>query len=178
MIADDANLVAGVFKSRRQADVALRDLHGIGLTDADLEVGAPAPGSYRIEYHESNVIGRGIKRGVLFGVPVGGLIAAGFFTAILPAETLATTIGMGLVIGGYWGIFFGGLTGMVLAMLKHREAVPRFAVQADSPEILIVAHAGDHFYDARDVMEHDGARYFLEDVPAMRSRQGSLAAAG
>jgi hypothetical protein len=177
MIADDANLVAGVFKSQRQADVALRDLHGIGLSDADLEVGAPAPGSYRIEYHESNIIGRGIKRGVIFGVPVGGLIAAGFFTAILPAETLLTTIGMGLVIGGYWGIFFGGLSGLALSMLKHREAAPRFAVENGSPEILIVAHAGDHFYDARDVMEHDGARYFLEDVPAVRSLQGSLAAA-
>ena len=77
MVADDGNGVMGLFRSQRQADAAVQGLYRIGLTDADVEVGVPEPGRYRVEYYESQDVGRGILRGMALGIPVASTTAGG-----------------------------------------------------------------------------------------------------
>ena len=50
------NLVAGVFTSRARAEAASKDLLRIGLTEHDVELGAPAPGRYRLEDREPGIV--------------------------------------------------------------------------------------------------------------------------
>ena len=175
MIAESAHLVAGVFKSQAEAEETLEDLHRIGLTDADLEVGAPVPGRYRVEIHESQEIGRAVVRGIAVGVPLGGIIATGFLLLVVPGIALTSAIGLGLAMGGYWGIFFGGLGGMALKVIAH-DRERQYAIAPDSAEVLVIAHADDQYGAVHHTMANHGSRAFLMDVPHVRPAQ--LAAAG
>jgi hypothetical protein len=175
MVASDGNVVAGLFRSQRQADAALQALHRIGLTDADVEVGAPEPGRYRVEYYESQEVGSGILRGIALGIPVGGIIGSGFVVLSVPEMALAGSIALGFVIGAFWGIFFGGLTGMLMRSLEPTQALHYTAAPGTS-EVVVIAHAGDQSGLAQAVMKHGKARYFFRDVPELRSSQRRLVA--
>jgi hypothetical protein len=77
MIAEHDNLVVGLFRSQRQADAALDRLHRLGVQDKDVEVGAPEPGRYRIEYHESSTVWTAVRNGIASGAVVGVAISMG-----------------------------------------------------------------------------------------------------
>lgn len=177
MVADGGNVVAGLFKSQRQADIAVQALHRIGLTDADVEVGTPEPGRYRVEYYESQEVGRGILRGMAVGIPVGGIIGSGFLVLSLPEMALAGSISLGFIIGAFWGIFFGGLGGMLLRSLEPSQAL-HHTVTGRSSEVVVIAHDGDQSGMPLALMKHHGARYFFRDVPELQGAQRRLAAAG
>jgi hypothetical protein len=175
MVADGGNVVAGLYRSQRQAEAALQALYRIGLTDADVEVGAPEPGRYRVEYYESQEVGHGIVRGIALGIPVGGIIGAGFLVLTVPGMALAGSIGLGFLIGAFWGIFFGGLCGMMMRSLAPSEALYH-TVAAGRSEVAVIAHAGDQSGLVLALMKHAGARYFFRDVPELRSSQRPLVA--
>jgi hypothetical protein len=176
MVADGGNVVAGLFRSQRQADAALQAFYRIGLTDADVEIGAPEPGRYRVEYYESQEVGQGILRGMALGIPVGGVLGSGFLVLSVPGMALAGSIGLGFLIGAFWGIFFGGLGGMMMRSLAPSEAL-HFTIAVGSSQVVVIAHAGDQSGMVQALMKHGGARYFFRDVPAIRSSERSLVAA-
>ena len=125
MNADSDLLVAGLFESQKEADEALEGLHRIGVTDADIEVGAPEPGRYRIERHESADMWRGVRNSMVVGAVVGSVIAMGLMSIIVPGQSLASLIELGVPIGACWGIFFGGLSGMAMKAVTLRARVSR-----------------------------------------------------
>ena len=175
MIAESAHLVAGVFRSQSEAEETLEDLHQLGLRDADLEVGAPEPGRYRVEVRESQELGRAVLLGIAVGVPLGGVIATGGLLLIVPGIAPMAAVGLGLVMGGFWGIFFGGLGGMAVQVIAH-ERERQYAIRPDSAEVLLIAHADDQYGAVHSTMANHGSRAFLKDVPAIRPAR--LAAAG
>jgi hypothetical protein len=177
MSVDGANLVAGLFSSKARADEALRDLHRIGLSDADVEIGAPEPGQYRIEYHEFQELGRGACVGMLIGIPVGGVIATALLMMTVPMS-VAAAIGLGGLIGGFWGLFFGGLGGTVVKVLAQEHGAPRCAIVPGSADVLVVAHAGPQIGVVHEVIGSHRPRYFLTDVPAVQHRRAPLAVTG
>jgi hypothetical protein len=165
------NLVAGVFTSRARAEAASKDLLRIGLTEHDVELGAPAPGRYRLEDRESAELGRGAMIGVAIGVPVGAVIAIGLLMAAVPrfADTGINGIALGAVVGGYWGIFFGGLGGVVPKVLAQEHGSGRCEIREGGPETIVVVHAGEKLDDARAVLQRRGGRCFAGEVPTART---------
>ena len=157
--------VAGLFTSHEQAEAARQDLRRIGLADDVVEVSIPEPGRYRVEYHESSELGRGVAIGVAIGIPVGSGIAISLLLATVPGMGRMAAIGLGIVVGSFWGLFFGGLGGMVLKVLAHTDDKLRHTIAADNQEILLIAEAGSQTSTAKKVMRRHGANCFLEGVP-------------
>jgi hypothetical protein len=168
MDAERESLVAGLFESQQQADAALGRLHRIGVADADVEIGAPEPGRYRIEYHESADFWTAVRNGMVVGAVIGSVIAMGIMSVAVPGLTPAGLIELGVPMGAFWGIFVGGLSGVAVKAVAHAEGEPRYAITADSSDVLVIVHAGDRVGTAHQAMERQHPRYFLIDVPAVR----------
>jgi hypothetical protein len=176
MIAQQDMLVAGLFDSQEEVDATLDKLHQIGVSDADVEVGTPEPGRYRIERHETSELGRAIRKGMYFGAVIGALVSTGFMSFVVHGLSLPGLIELGLPMGVAWGIFFGGLTGLALKAMTLVPGEPRYAITEDSHDVLMVVHAGNRLGAAHEVMEHQHPRYLLTDVPAIHHGERELVA--
>ena len=170
MVAAGANLVAGLFESRTRADAALDGLHRLGLTDRDVEVGAPAPGQYRVEYDEAAELGRGAVLGVAIGIPVGCLVSIVLLTLAVPEMSMDGVLVLGITLGAFWGIFFGGLGGVVPKVLAQEHGGPRCAIADGSADVVVIAQAGDQTDAVHAEMQRSGALRFLADVPLVQPR--------
>jgi hypothetical protein len=176
MIAREDVLVAGLFDSQKAVEATLEKLHQIGVSDADVEVGAPEPGRYRIERHESSDMWKAVRKGMYFGAVIGAVVSMGIMSFVVRGLSLPGLIELGLPMGVAWGIFFGGLTGMALKAVTLVPGEPRYAITEDNHDVLLVVHAGDRVGAAHEVMEHQHPRYLLTDVPAIHHGQGHLVA--
>lgn len=176
MDAQQDMLVAGLFSSQKEIDATLNKLHQIGVSDADVEVGVPEPGRYRFERHEASVVWKSIRKGMLVGAVIGALISMGFMSFVVRGLSLVALIELGVPMGAFWGLFFGGLTGLALKAMTMVPGEPRYAITEDSHDVLMVVHAGDRFGAAHEVMEHQHPRYLLTDVPAVHHEQRELVA--
>jgi len=178
MDAERESLVVGLFESQRQADATLERLHRIGVADADVEIGAPEPGRYRIEYHESAEFWTAVRNGMVAGAVIGSAISTGIMSFAVPGLTLAGLLELGVPMGAFWGIFFGGLSGVAIKAVTHAEGEPRYAVTDESDDVLMIVHAGDRFGTVHATMESRHPRHLLTDVPAVHHTQPHLAATG
>ncbi len=176
MNTEFAHHVAGLFTSHEKAEAARQDLHRIGLADDLVEVSIPEPGRYKVEYHESSELGRGAAIGGAIGVPVGSGVAISVLLAAVPEMGRMAAIGLGILVGSFWGLFYGGLGGMVLKVLAHTDDKLRHTIAADSPEILLIAEAGSQTSIAKKVMRRHGANRFLEGVPDRQPRRVPMTA--
>jgi len=176
MDAQSEMLVAGLFDSQKQVDATLESLHKIGVSDAEVEVGEPEPGRYRIERHESSEVWKAVRKGMIVGAAIGALIAIGAMSFVVRGLSLPGLIELGVPMGAFWGLFFGGLTGMAVKSVTLVPGEPRYAVTEDSHDLLMVVHAGDRFGAAHEVMEHQHPRYLLTDVPAVHHAERHLVA--
>ena len=167
MDAERESLVAGLFGSQQQADTALEGMHRIGVADADLKIGAPEPGRYRFEYHEAAEFWTAVRNGMVVGAVIGSAIAMGIMSFAVPGLTLAGLIELGVPIGAFWGIFFGGLGGVAVKAVPLAEGEPRYAITAETSDVLVIVRAGDRFGTVHEAMESQHPRYFLTDVPAV-----------
>jgi hypothetical protein len=165
MNTEFARHVVGLFTSHERAEAARQDLRRIGLADDVVEVSIPEPGRYKVEYHESNELGRGAAIGGAIGMPVGSVVAIGVLLATVPEMGTMAAIGLGIVVGSFWGLFYGGLGGMVLKVLVHTDDKLRHTIAADSQEVLLIAEAGSQTSITKKVMRRHGAHRFLEGVP-------------
>jgi hypothetical protein len=177
MYAEDDAVVAGLFESRTQADTAVEHLHQIGVTDADVEVGTPQPGRYRFERHEAAVVWTAVRKGIVVGAVVGAVISMGVMSLVVPGQSWAGLIELGVPMGAAWGMFFGGLTGMALKSMTMVPGEPRYAVPEDSSEVLVVVHAHDRYSLAHEVLEHEHPHHLLTDVPDVRHEERELVTA-
>jgi hypothetical protein len=176
MDAERESLVAGLFGSQQQADAALEALHRVGVADADVEVGAPEPGRYRIEHHESAEFWTAVRNGMAVGAVIGSAITMGIMSFAVPGLTLAGLIELSVPMGAFWGIFFGGLSGVAVQAATHAEGARRCAITAEDSDVLVIVHAGDRFGTAHEALERQHPHYFLTDVPAVHPAQPHLAA--
>jgi hypothetical protein len=177
MDADRAPLVAGLFRSHDQAEAARQELSRLGLADEVVEVRTPEPGRYQVEYHESQELFRGLVIGTAIGIPVGSVIAIGVLLATVPAMTSMAAIGLGILVGSYWGLFFGGLGGMVVKVVALSHGGPRRTIAAESREALLIAEAGSQTDTLHQVMRRHGASCFLEGVAGRQPVHEPLALA-
>jgi hypothetical protein len=178
MDAERESLVVGLFESQQQSDAALERLHRIGVADADVEIGAPEPGRYRIEYHESAEFWTAVRNGMVAGAVIGSAISTGIMSFVVPGLTLADLLALGVPMGAFWGIFFGGLSGVAVKAVTYAEGEPRYAVTDESDDVLMIVHASDRFGTVHAAMESRHPRHFLTDVPAVHHTQPQLAATG
>jgi hypothetical protein len=169
--------VAGIFASQSDADAAQHALQRIGVATTDVEIGTPEPGRYRVEDDESRKYGRGVTVGILLGVPAGGGVAIGVLRYAVPDLGIPLTVGLGMLIGGYWGIFFGGLAGMVPKVLAHAKIDPLCTVADGCSEVVVIAYVAGEVGRVRQVMKRHGARSFLQDAPLLRHDEAPLALA-
>ena len=176
MDAEHESLVAGLFGSQQQADAALERLHRIGVADADVEIGAPEPGRYRVEYHESAKFWTAVRNGMVAGAVVGSIFTIGMMWFAMPGLTPAGLIELSVPMGAFWGVFLGGLIGVALTAITHATGEPRYAIAPETSDVLVVVHAGDRFDTAHEAMERQHPRYFLTDVPAVHHASPRLAA--
>jgi hypothetical protein len=165
VVAEREHLVAGLFESQQQADAALARLHRVGVQDADVEVGAPEPGRYRIERHESAEFWTAVRRGMLIGAVVGVAVSMCIWWFAVPGLTLAGLIELSVPMGAAWGLFVGGLSGVAAKAVSFAEGEPRYAIADDSSDVLVVVHAGDRYGTAHEAMERQHPRHLLIDVP-------------
>jgi hypothetical protein len=178
MDAERESLVVGVFGSQQQADAALEGLHRIGVTDADVDIGPPEPGRYRFEHHEAAEFWTAVRNGMVVGAVIGSAIATGIMWLAVPGLTLAGHIALGVPMGAFWGVFFGGLSGATLKAVTLAEGEPRYAVTDESDDVLMIVHAGDRFGTVHAALESRHPRHFLTDVPAVHHTQPHPAASG
>ena len=171
MDAERERLVAGLFGSQQQAEAALDGLHRVGVADADVEIGAPEPGRYRFERHESAEFWTAVRNGMVIGAVIGSAVAMSIMWFAVPGLTLAGLIELGVPMGAFWGIFVGGLSGVAAKAVSLAEGEPRHTITPDSSDVLVVVHAGDRFGTAHEAMERRHPRYFLIDVPAVHQTQ-------
>jgi hypothetical protein len=176
MDAEHEYLVAGVFESQQQADAAVARLHRIGVPDASVEIGAPEPGRYRIERHESAEFWKAVRRGMLIGAVIGIVASMAIMSFAVPDLTLAGLIETSLPMGVSWGLFIGGLSGVAAKSVTLVEGEPRYAATADNSDVLVVVHASDRFGSAHEAMERQHPRHLLIDVPAIHHPQPHLTA--
>jgi hypothetical protein len=176
MDTERESLVAGLFESQQQADAALARLHRIGVPDADVEVGAPEPGQYRIERHESAEFWTAVRKGMMVGAVVGIAISMGIMWFAVPGLTLAGLIELSVPMGAFWGLFVGGLSGVAVKTVSLADGEPRYAVTDESSDVLVVVHAGDRFGTAHEAMERQHPHHLLIDVPAVHHAQPHLTA--
>jgi hypothetical protein len=177
MATDGANQVVGVFRSQRQANAAAGALLDLGFTEADVETGAPEPGRYGMEYDEGMELGRGVTFGIAVGVPVGAIATTGLLLILVPSLSVMSSIGLGVLIGGFWGIFFGGLGGMVPKVLAQSAGRPTYTATTHGADVVVIVHTAERHAAAHRVLARCGARYFLTDVPAIRQSDLVLSAA-
>jgi hypothetical protein len=176
MDAERESLVAGLFESPKQADAALERLHRIGVADADIEVGAPEPGRYRIERHESAEFWTAVRKGMVIGAVIGSVISMVIMWFAVPGLTLVELIELSVPMGAFWGIFVGGLSGVAAKAVSLAEGEPRYAITDESSDVLVVVHSGDRFGPTHEAMERQHPRHLLVDVPAVRHPQPHLTA--
>jgi hypothetical protein len=164
-------------RPQHPAHAARQDLRRIGLADDVVEVSVPEPGRYKAEYHESSELGRGAAIGGAIGAPVGSAVAIGVLLATVPEMSTMAAIGLGILAGSFWGLFYGGLGGVVLKMLAHADNQSRRTIAADSQEILLIAEAGSQTGIARKIMRKHGVSCFLESIPDRQPRRIPMPAA-
>lgn len=160
-------LVAGLFESQQQADAALERLHRVGVADADVEIGAPEPGRYRIEHHESAEFWSAVRNGMVIGAVIGIAVAMGIMWFAVPGLTSAGLIELSVPMGVFWGIFVGGLSGVAAKAVGLADGEARCAITPDSSDVLMVVHAGDRYGPAHEAMERQHPRHLLIDIPAV-----------
>ena len=167
MSAEREAVVAGLFGSQDQADTALERLHRIGVADADVEIGTPEPGRYRIEHHESAEFWSAVRKGMMLGAVIGIAISMGIMWFAVPDLTLAGLIELSVPMGAFWGVFVGGLSGVAAKAVSLADGEARCAITPDSSDVLMVVHAGDRYGPAHAAMERQHPRHLLIDVPAV-----------
>ena len=177
MGTERAPLVAGLFRSHDRAEAARQELRRLGFSDEAVEVRTPEPGRYQVECHESQELFRGLVIGTVIGIPVGSVIAIGVLLATVPAMTGMTAIGLGILVGSYWGLFFGGLGGMVVKVVALSHGGPRRTIAAESREALLIAEAEGQTDTLHAVMRRHGASCFLEGVASRQPVHEPLALA-
>jgi len=170
------DLVAGLFRSQQQADTALQRMHRIGVADADIEVGAPEPGRYRIEYHQASDFWTAVRKGMLVGAVIGAIIAIGIMSFAMRGLSLPNLIELGLPAGAFWGVFVGGLSAVAARGGARASGEPLYVVTPDDPEVLVVVQAHDRFGLVHEALQREHPRYFLTDVPALHHATPHLAA--
>lgn len=168
MDAEREHLVAGLFESQRQADAVLEGLHRVGVADADVEIGAPEPGQYRIEHHESAEFWTAVRKGMMIGALIGSAVSLGIMRLAVPGLSLIELIELSVPMGAFWGVFVGGLSGVAAKAVSLAEGEPRHTIVPDSSDVLVVVHAGDRVGAAHEAMERRHPLHFLVDVPAVR----------
>jgi len=77
-------------------------------------------------------------------------------------------ISLGFLIGAFWGIFFGGLGGVVPKVLAHEHGPAIYEIPSGGAHTVVVAHANGLAGDARKVMMRGGVRAILADAPAIQ----------
>jgi hypothetical protein len=159
-----------VFSNDTQAAAANQSLLRLGLTEDEIEVGEPRPGRYRIDTDEAAELGRGAAIGIAVGVVVGGIIGVAAMNVIMPGILYTggmTAISLGFLIGAFWGIFFGGLGGVVPKVLAYEHGPAIYEIPSGGAHTVVVAHANGLAGDARKVMMQGGVRAILADAPVL-----------
>ena len=108
---------------------------------------------------------------------LGSTMQNGALLLLVPSLSVGASVGLGALIGGFWGIFFGGLGGMVPKVLAHASGHPTYAVSENSSDIVVIVEANNRRGASHSIMERNGALHFLTETPVVRHQHLALSAA-
>jgi hypothetical protein len=170
-------VVAGLFATPGRAMTVQKELHRIGLTDSNVDVGRPGPGPYRLEVREAESLGRGILDGIVVGTILGAVIGALLMVVAVPGamERGASAILLGILMGGFWGSFFGGLGGMAIAAAANDDEAGWCELPDQGTTVLVIARAGADANAARTVMRRCGATALVRATPNLLVADSQMA---
>jgi hypothetical protein len=174
---EDSSVVVGIFSTRRQSMAVENDLRRIGLVDQDIDAGAPASGRYRLDVREAASLGSAAVDGIIVGTILGAVLGVGLLFLAVPGalERGASAVVLGILMGGFWGSFFGGLGGMAIKAASSDEA-GWCEIPDGSDAVLVVARAGSQADTARKVMRRCGAAALVRPTPDMVTADSPVAA--
>ncbi len=163
------DLIPAVFATRQAAEEAIKHLRETGFDDADLGLALLEPGRYILEDRQGQVVGKNVVRGAVGGLPIGSLAGLLLFGLAIPGvDELAVA---GLLAGGLWGAFFGGLGGLLAKVRWNADEDRWCEIPLKSNEILLTVRAGGRGDEAHRILQTYGATCFLD--PTQRAASAS-----
>lgn len=156
--------VPGIFATREQAEAAIADLRGLGLTDENIGVAVPDPGRYELIDDSTREALKGLTSGIAIGAPAGALAGIALTSLVLPAAGVVAAGGLflGVYGGTLWGAFVGAVGGLA-AKVRWNDAEDRWCeIPLGGGDILVVARATGRADEARTIMERHGAKCFMD----------------
>jgi hypothetical protein len=161
-------VVPGVFDTREAAEAAMVELRELGFSDDEMGVLVADPVHHKLIDDSVNEATKGVKQGLLFGVPIGAI--AGMALAALVAPGIGV-IGVGgvLLAGGHVGALWGGIMGAYLGLtaeVHHLEDLDRkYQIPLNPNEILLAIVVDPERADVVcEIMRRHGARCVREMV--------------
>lgn len=150
--------LAGLFKTRSEAEVALRKLKEAGFGDDQVSVVTPRVG--RRGHYGMKVLA-GILLGTVLGAIVGAVVSGMVpgVKPLIPGSILAT-----FLFAAITGAATGGVAGALFSMAASGDTTLYYEEEVESGRIL-VSVAGPRLAEAREVMLAAGA---MEAAPVER----------
>lgn len=161
-------VVPGVFDTKEAAEAALAELRELGFSDDEMGVVVADPIQHRLIDDTVDEAAKGLKRGLLFGVPIGVLAGIGLVALVAPGVGV---IGVGgvLLAGGHAGALWGGIIGAYLGLtaeVHHLEDIEeKYEIPLKPNEILLAVVVDPERADeVCEIMRRNGARCVRETV--------------
>ncbi len=154
------DLIPAVFPTRQAAVRAIKQLREAGIDDTDLGLALLEPGRYVREDRHEEAVAKSVARGAVEGLPIGSLAGLLLFGLAIPGvDELAVA---GLLAGGLWGAFFGGLGGLLAKVRWNADEDRWCEIPLKSNEILLTVRAGGRGDEAHQILQTSGATCFLD----------------
>jgi hypothetical protein len=157
-------VVPGVFSRSVDLELALKEIRGLHIAEADIGVAVPEPGKYLIpgsadELHDEVVL---IEKGAAVGSAIG--LAGLALTAV--AVPAFGAIGLGGFLLAAWGAGgFGAIIGGATNFMKVRlddGADVWCEIPIEGGDLVLAVKAGKKAAKVREIMTSYGARCFLD----------------
>jgi hypothetical protein len=176
----ESGIVSAVFTHRDQAEAAIEELRGLGLTDQEIGVAVPDPVHHQLTEqlagHE-DLVGeeewKGAARGLIMGAPLGALAGTALFALMFGGFG---PLGLGGILAGagagaLWGMFLGAEGELAVKIHSEEEAPHWSTIPLGQTDILLTVRAGKQAAAVHDVMIRHHGRCFCA-LDRLRSPAG------
>ena len=166
------DILPAVFPNRAQAEEAIEALRRMGLREDDIGIVIPQPGRYLPAGQADQKTLKEVASGAAVGVPLGALAGIALASIAFPGVGAIGAGGLllGAPGGALWGAVLGGYGGLIVNV-RTDAAGQVCEIPMNGDDVLVVARVGEQaerVNKARLILEHHGARCFLDQVQRTR----------
>jgi hypothetical protein len=150
----------------------MRELRRAGFGDDDIGIAVPEPGRYIVDDDRERELLTGVTEGIAEGAPVGAIAGMLLMTLAVPDAGAAIGVAGALFVGGIggaiWGSFLGAMSGFTAKVKLDDYGDRECEIPLAGADVLVVVNAGDRASEARDLMQQQGAKCFLDEAHKSR----------